>query len=123
MNYNKPQHDLDDPDDSDDPEELPRKHGRRGRKSQSDDEFAGPAAQLSEADDSDADERVDPRELESALPSTKGTKSKKPALSSDRPKSKTIVKGGDEPHLGSAKLSLLYSPKSGKQAQALKATR
>lgn len=48
----------------DDPEDSPPRNGRRTRKDHSDDEFDGPGAKESEADDSDANEPVDPRELQ-----------------------------------------------------------
>ncbi|CAD6450203.1 18daffe8-7acf-4534-ade1-204c4ec28ebf [Sclerotinia trifoliorum] len=55
----------------DGPDGSPRKDGRRTRGSHSDDEFPGHGAKESEAEESDAYEDVDPRELETGQPRVK----------------------------------------------------
>ncbi|KAF7866887.1 hypothetical protein EAF04_005728 [Stromatinia cepivora] len=55
----------------DGPDGSPRRDGRRTRRSHSDDEFAGHGAKESEAEESDAYEDVDPRELETGQPRVK----------------------------------------------------
>ncbi|KAB8303153.1 hypothetical protein EYC80_004602 [Monilinia laxa] len=60
VEYNKSQPELNE---LDDPEDSPPRNGRRTRNGHSDDEFDGPGAKESEAEDSDTTEPLDPKDL------------------------------------------------------------
>ncbi|KAI9643032.1 hypothetical protein NHQ30_008767 [Ciborinia camelliae] len=112
--YDKSQPELNELDDA---EDSPQKNARRRRKSNSDDEFAGNGAKDSEAEDSDAFEDVDPRELEIDLPGLKGTKSKflkrvDARRSPHQSKRKMDVKGGNNPRIGVVPIPLSSLEKS-----------
>lgn len=102
----------------DDPEDSPQNNGRRTRKPRSndDDEFAGYGAKESEAEESDAYEDVDPRELETGLPEVKGTKSKYvfSRQSANRLNRKMVIKDGNKSRLGSLTLTFPSPKKPGK---------
>ncbi|ESZ92582.1 hypothetical protein SBOR_7042 [Sclerotinia borealis F-4128] len=120
VDYEKSQPELMD---LDDPEDSPQKNGRRARKPHSDDEFPGHGAKESEAEESDAYENVDPRELDIGLPGVKGMKSKSPVYarqSSNKSKRKMDAQGGNKPRLGSLTLTIPSPKKSGKQQQGSK---